>query len=390
MNLGELIFMIFCTIGAFNALFLSIFIWFQRNKNTIPNLLLSIFLVLTAFRIIRLLLTDFQDNFDLDFKLPLLYYSISVSSLVGPLMYLYLRFVSIKNLKFKALDLLHFLPFLFIFLAQYYLAFNGRYNFTVYIGKHLLVLTQFFIYILVSFRFYKKNQQRVKEGEGPKEVANILIFRNIIIIFSILWILDVFDVILIINSVQIFTFSYLNIYDSHSPEPFFYSVLTYYILFVELKSGKITKLNSNTSKYSRSALSIEETIKLRDQMISYMLDKKIYKDSNLTLNILAKHLNSTPHILSQLINEQLKYNFNDFINSYRIEEAKLMLADKGKNNFTIASIAYDCGFNTLSAFNTAFKKFTAITPSQFRAKEKKRFDLPGILLFSILTSSTFY
>lgn len=370
MKLGELIFMIFCTIGAFNALFLSIYIWFQRNKNTIPNLLLSIFLVFTAFRIIRLLLIDFQDNFNLDFKLPLFYYSISVSSLVGPLMYLYLRFVSIKNLKFKTLDLLHFLPFLFIFLAQYYLAFSGKYNFTVYIGKHLLVLTQFLIYILVSFRFYKKNQQRVKEGENPKEVANILIFRNITIIFSILWILDVIDVILIINSVQIFTFSYLNIYYSHSPEPFFYSILTYYMLFVELKSGKITKLNSYTSKYGKSALSLEEAIKLKDLMIFYMLDKKIYKDSNLTLNILAKHLNSTPHILSQLINEQLKYNFNDFINSYRIEEAKLMLADKGKNNFTIASIAYDCGFNTLSAFNTAFKKFTGLTPSQFRAREK--------------------
>lgn len=370
MKLGELIFMIFCSIGAFNALFLSIYIWFQRNKNTIPNLLLSIFLVFTAFRIIRLLLTDFQDNFDLDFKLPLFYYSISVSSLVGPLMYLYLRFVSIKNLKFKTLDLLHFLPFLFIFLAQYYLAFKGRYNLTVYIGKHLLVLTQFLIYILVSFRFYKKNQQRLNEGENPKDMANILIFRNITIIFSILWILDVFDVILIISSVQIFTFSYLNIYYSHSPEPFFYSILTYYMLFVELKSGKITKLNSYTAKYGKSALSIDEAIKLKDKMISYMHDKKLYKESNLTLNILAKHLNSTPHILSQLINEQLKYNFNDFINSYRIEEAKIMLADKGKNNFTIASIAYDCGFNTLSAFNTAFKKFTGLTPSQFRAREK--------------------
>ena len=370
MKLGELIFMIFCTIGAFNALFLSIYIWFQRNKNTIPNLLLSIFLVFTAFRIIRLLLTDFQDNFDLDFNLPLFYYSISVSSLVGPLMYLYLRFVSIKNLKFKTLDLLHFLPFLFIFLAQYYLAFNGRYNFTVYIGKHLLVLTQFLIYILVSFRFYKKNQQRVMAGESPKEVANILIFRNITIIFSILWILDVFDIILIINSVQVYSFSYLNIFYSHSPEPFFYSVLTYFMLFIELKSGKITKLNQFTSKYGKSALSAAEASTLKEQIIAYMRDKKIYKDSNLTLNVFAKHVNSTPHILSQLINEQFKYNFNDFINLYRIEEAKLMLADKGKNNFTIASIAYDCGFNTLSAFNTAFKKFTGLTPSQYRAREK--------------------
>jgi AraC-like DNA-binding protein len=370
MTLGELVFMIFCIIGAFNALFLSIYIWFYRNKNTVPNILLSVFLVFTAFRIIRLLLTDFQDNFDLDYNFPLFYYSISVSSLVGPLMYLYIRFVSVRNLKFKTPDLLHFLPFLFIFLAQYFLAYKGRYDFNVYVTKHLLVLTQFLIYILVSIRFYKRHLLQGKEGENIREKSNIQIIRNITIIFSLLWILDVFDVIIILNEVHIYTFSYLNIYYSHSPEPVYYSILTYYMLFAELKSGKITKLSSFTSKYGRSALSTEEANKLKNLIVSFMREKKVYKDSNLTLNILAKHLNSTPHILSQLINEQLKYNFNDFINSYRIEEAKTMLSDKGMDNFTIASIAYDCGFNTLSAFNSAFKKFTGSTPSRYRAGAK--------------------
>jgi len=77
----------------------------------------------------------------------------------------------------------------------------------------------------------------------------------------------------------------------------------------------------------------------------------------------------TPHILSQVINEQLSSNFNDFINSYRVEEAKKMLMNPEMKNFTIASIAYDSGFNTLSAFNVAFKKFTGITPPQFRSKQ---------------------
>jgi AraC-like DNA-binding protein len=78
----------------------------------------------------------------------------------------------------------------------------------------------------------------------------------------------------------------------------------------------------------------------------------------------------TPHALSQVINEQFSSNFNDFINSYRVEDAKKMLMDPEGRNFTIASIAYDSGFNTLSAFNVAFKKFTGVTPSQFRLKDK--------------------
>ena len=71
----------------------------------------------------------------------------------------------------------------------------------------------------------------------------------------------------------------------------------------------------------------------------------------------------------KVINEQLSCNFNDFINPYRVDEAKKMLSDTGMKNITVASIAYDCGFNTLLAFNTAFEKFTCLTPSQFRNKK---------------------
>mgnify|MGYP002390629215 CR=1 FL=1 len=101
-------------------------------------------------------------------------------------------------------------------------------------------------------------------------------------------------------------------------------------------------------------------------ILDYVAKNEIYKDHNITLGKLAKSLSIKPHVLSQIINEQLSYNFNDFINSYRIEEAKKMLANPEMKNITVAGIAYDSGFNTLSAFNTAFKKFTGRTPSQFR------------------------
>lgn len=369
MKLGELVFMTFCSIGAFNALFLSVYIWFQRVKNTIPSLLLSLFLVFTAFRIIRLLLTDFQDTSDSDFNFPLVYYAITVSALIGPMMYLYLKFTSIRNLKFRVIDFFHFLPFFIISLGQYYLAYNSKYNFPVYLGKHLVVLLQFLIYILISLRLYKKLRIQLRDGENPKELLNIKIIRQVIIIFSILWIFDITDIILIISSVQVYSFSYLNIFYSHSPEPFFYSTLTYFMLYVELKSGKITKLGFYTSKYGKSALPAEEALKLKEMISVTMVGKKVYKDPRLTLNVLAKQMKLTPHVLSQIINDQFDCNYNDFVNSYRIEEAKRMLSEKGMNNITVASIAYECGFNTLSAFNTAFKKFTSLTPSQFRNKQ---------------------
>lgn len=70
--------------------------------------------------------------------------------------------------------------------------------------------------------------------------------------------------------------------------------------------------------------------------------------------------------LSVLINQNLNQHFYDFINSYRIENAMQILKDTSKNKVTILEILYEIGFNTKSSFNTAFKKHTGNTPTEFR------------------------
>ena len=69
--------------------------------------------------------------------------------------------------------------------------------------------------------------------------------------------------------------------------------------------------------------------------------------------------------LSHVINASFNQNFRDFINSYRIEESKSRLVQDDMN---ILNIAYEVGFNSKSAFNTAFKKFTGMTPKEYRKK----------------------
>ena len=99
-----------------------------------------------------------------------------------------------------------------------------------------------------------------------------------------------------------------------------------------------------------------------------MNKNKPYLNSSITLNNLADLCNVTSHHLSQIINDRFEKNFFDFINCYRIEEAKLNLSDPEKANLTILAISNEVGFNSKSAFNTAFKKHTNTTPSQFRSK----------------------
>ena len=97
-----------------------------------------------------------------------------------------------------------------------------------------------------------------------------------------------------------------------------------------------------------------------------MRAEKPYLDGDLTLQKLAKTLAISPHHLSQTINEQLQQNFIDFINSYRIEEAKRMLVDPARKHYSVLAVSEEVGFNSKSAFNTAFKKHANMTPSEFR------------------------
>jgi AraC-like DNA-binding protein len=79
-------------------------------------------------------------------------------------------------------------------------------------------------------------------------------------------------------------------------------------------------------------------------------------------------MNIHANYLSRIINERRNQSFNDFVNQYRIEEACRRLTDPGWKNMTILQIAYETGFYSKSVFNTAFKKFTGQTPSQYRSR----------------------
>ena len=96
-----------------------------------------------------------------------------------------------------------------------------------------------------------------------------------------------------------------------------------------------------------------------------MTEKKIYTEPELTLNSLAKLLEVHPNHLSQVINSIEGKNFYDFINFYRIEEFKRLVIRPESKNYTLLSLAYECGFNSKTSFNRNFKKSTGLSPSEF-------------------------
>ena len=99
---------------------------------------------------------------------------------------------------------------------------------------------------------------------------------------------------------------------------------------------------------------------------NHIIEKQRFLDPNLSLEELARDLEISSSHLSKLVNTYSNYNFSDYINSLRIQQAKKLLTDKNFCRYTIVSIGLECGFNSKSTFYTAFKKFTSSTPTEFR------------------------
>lgn len=94
--------------------------------------------------------------------------------------------------------------------------------------------------------------------------------------------------------------------------------------------------------------------------------KKIYLNPKVTLSHLAKNIDMSPHDLSYVVNNEWNFNFNELINSYRVDEAKKLLQDEKYDTATMFAIAIDSGFNSESSFYTVFKKATGKSPKRYR------------------------
>lgn len=119
-------------------------------------------------------------------------------------------------------------------------------------------------------------------------------------------------------------------------------------------------------KYERSALSDEQAQRLARKIRSAMQNDLLYRDPNLSLWDLSKHIGVTSNYLSQTLNETIGSNFFDYVNRWRIEDA---VARVQASDETILAIAYDAGFNSKSSFYKAFKRHVGLTPSALRSAQ---------------------
>ncbi len=103
-----------------------------------------------------------------------------------------------------------------------------------------------------------------------------------------------------------------------------------------------------------------------ERIDSYILQHKLHLDPNFGLDFLSREIEMSVSHISKVINATHSSNFSDYINAYKVEQAKIMLSDRNYSNYTIVAIGLESGFNSKSAFYNAFKKFTGQTPTQYK------------------------
>ncbi len=126
----------------------------------------------------------------------------------------------------------------------------------------------------------------------------------------------------------------------------------------------IAQKESRERRYRRSQIEGLNKQRLIEELDLLMEKEKIHLDRSVSLEGVSRMLDISPSQLSELLNSHYKAGFNSFINAHRVEEAKILLQTMAGVN--ILEVAFECGFNSKSTFNTAFRKFTGLTPSEYK------------------------
>lgn len=144
------------------------------------------------------------------------------------------------------------------------------------------------------------------------------------------------------------------------------------LMFLSLQRSSIFDGHMTENTTTGDPKDDELNPELAKKIESHMQNEKPYLLPLLNLDQLATQLSMHPRALSVAIKKHFKTNFYEFVNSYRINEAKAILSDPEQKHKTMIEVSGDCGFNSKATYNSFFKKLVGSTPTQYRAE-----NLPG-------------
>ena len=352
--------------------------------------LIGSFLFLSALFILPWM-TGFGGWYDHQPYRDVLFYTPFINALFfGPLLYLYIKSLTNVHYRLKQADWLHFIPgMLYLFwriimvvsdklvLKRYYLM-NGAVDSSFATWYSFAWLLSLLVYLGFSIRYYLQYRKFTYYELSFADAAGLKWLRNFLYAFSLITLLEFSKFLLS----QFFDLQYGQVWYYF----FSFGLIVYYIAISAYSpvSFNLNKLNFAPAlliQYQQP-LYLSQEGEVTEDVNYELVDEQwmtewagkvktametdhLYRRPDLTLTTLAELLGTNPSLLSKVINKQFNLNFNDYVNRYRVEEVKKLMADKKYQQFNLLSIAYDAGFNSKSTFNRAFKKVTGLNPKDF-------------------------
>lgn len=338
-----------------------------------------------TFIVFFFLLTDLGFSSLAKYLIPFLVCSVL---LIAPLIYFYVKSlcsseIIIKPYKHILAPLLIGIVLLIILIINY---FSHNKDFKIFIIQIMTFITltsitglfiiQNAFYLYKVYKIYNQHQKKIKEVFSYTENVDLKWVR--VLLYGYL----VFIVLLII----------VNISNSNFSDIAFDVLMIIYIIYIGINAIRqkeiyfINKEQMATTDYTEDfaqPLLFDENQEdidkkdednslkkklfdtLKQEIALKMEQDKVYRDQDLTIYKLSKLLGSNSKYVSIVINTFFEKTFVNFINEYRINEAKENLLDEKYKNYTIEAHGNKVGFKSKSSFNLAFKKHVGVTPSEF-------------------------
>lgn len=315
---------------------------------------------------ISILLLPFLEYFLSDFgrfhKVINRFINQSFTLLHGPLLYLYIKEILRKEDNHLVRNWKHFLIFIFFYVTLLFNPAPLMPGGSKVLLKGFHIIKYFGVVNIGVFVFYAVGALKLL-SDNNRNIKETFAYRNREITLVWLYFMPLLFLVFVLTSI-IVEFTYLNNYLEITflqPLLFFFFIL--YLVYFGLRQRQIYKIDT-VKPVSDTHSDDKQIEKLKDIMVK----DKLYRNPTLSVYELAETMGITRHSVSLLLNEKLSMNFFQFVNLYRLEEVSNRIKEDIEKHYNIIELAYDSGFNSKSSFNSLFKKYYNMTPSQFRAK----------------------
>lgn len=304
---------------------------------------------------------------------PYLMFGYPLALFHGPMLYLYTASLTNQHTYLKNQWVWHFTPVAFIYVLmtpffvlshteklQVYENHGQGYE-GVMMSQKILVMISGVAYVILSLWLLHRHRRIVKDSFSQLEKINLAWLRYLSYDVGLVWLAVFFGNDLIIFSLVAVSVILIGYFGVKQVGIFTQPQQAHSIENTDIPSGE----QEAKVKYLKSALPAETLREIHQTMTKLMDEQKPFLNPELTINDLADMLHVHPSRLSQVINTVESKTFYDFINGKRVEEFKRKVILPENHKYTLIALAFECGFNSKTAFYRNFKSTTGQSPTDY-------------------------